>query len=313
MKFLYFQDAHIQGKNSRNRLGNYFIDCLLKFDEIISLAKEHKCEAIIDGGDLYESDKPAYNVLDAIADRLEKANLPMYSLYGNHAMSYAHIENSNNTGLAHLQKRSKYFKYLTDIECNQFIIKGFEYNFGIENEIKEKGLWIPSPIMKECDQFEGWRIGILHALVTPGKFFDNTSYIQCKDIKTNGDLILLAHYHTPFKKEINGTTFLNIGCSGRLNINEAKIEPSVLLIDTDKRSYEIIKLKSAKPTNEIFDLTKYEELKENERNIEDFISLLNSAKFQSCDIANQIELIGKENNVDKEVINYLLEKIGEQV
>ena len=309
MKFIYFQDMHIQGKNSRNRLGNYFIDCLLKFDEIISLAKENKCDAILDGGDLFESDKPAYNVLDEIADRLEKAKLPLYSLYGNHAMSYAHIENSNNTGLAHLQKRSKYFKYLIndfppfpdEMQADGWEIKAIEYNFNVEDKIKKDGIMF--------DEGDYYKIGIVHALVTPGKFFDNTSYIQCKDIKSNGDLILLAHYHTSFKKEINGTTFLNIGCSGRLNINEAKIEPSVLLIDTDKKSYEIIKLKSAKSSNEIFDLTKYEELKQNERNIEDFISLLNSAKFQSCDIANQIELIGKENKVDENVINYLLEKI----
>ncbi len=302
MRFTYFQDFHYQGKNSRNRLGNYSEDLLLKLDEIITIAKENKCEAILDGGDLFESDKPAYKVLDDIADKVEQAKIPVYSLFGNHAMSYGHIENSESTGLAHLQKRSKYFKSLVYWKCgNQYEILGLDYIFGLEDLIKKEGFFF--------EENKKWKIAIIHALVTPGPFFKDVSHVQVKDIQTNADLVLLAHYHKPFKKEINGITFLNIGCLGRDNIDEAEIEPSVLILDTDKRIYEIVKLKSAKPAEKIFDLAKYTELKGKEKDIKEFLDSLKNINFQAMDIGQQIVKIGQEQKVEQNVINYVLENM----
>ena len=310
MKFLYFQDFHIKGKNSRNRLGNYFQDCLTKLDEIINLAQVHDCDAIIDGGDLFESETPSYSVLDAIADRIEKAKIPVYSLFGNHSMAYGHVENSKDTGLSHLQKRSKYFNsfdffvnHNEEMSAEGYAICGIEYEYDIENWIRQNGIKFPKG--------DYWKIAIIHALVTKNKFFDEVSHIQCKDIKTNADLVLLAHYHKPYIEKIGDTTFLNIGCCGRDNIDEAQIEPSVVLLDTDKRSYQVIKLKSAKKANDIFDLTKYEELKANKKDIKEFLNSLKDVNFQSMSVAQQVVKIGKEQNVDKNIVDYLLQKIEE--
>lgn len=310
MKFIYFQDMHFKGKNSRNRLGNYFENLLLKLDEIINLAKMYHCDALIDGGDLFESDKPSYSVLDAVADRIEKAKLPIYSLFGNHSMSYGHIENSSGTGLAHLQKRSKYFTYLNQLEDINFIIKPIEYNFEIEDKLKKDGIIVEAN-EDSINANNEWKIAIVHALVTQKKFFEEVSHVQCKDIKTNADLVLIAHYHKPYIEKIGNTTFLNIGCCGRDNIDEAQIEPSVVLLDTDKRSYQVIKLKSAKKANDIFDLTKYEELKANKKDIKEFLNSLKEVNFQSMSVAQQVVKIGKEQNVDKNIVDYLLQKIEE--
>jgi len=306
MKFLYLQDGHFTLKNSLNRLGDYGQDWLKKWDEILSIAKKNKCEAILDGGDLLESKNASYSVIDEIADRTEKAEIRVYSLLGNHAMESGHLENSQNTALYHLQKRSKYFRYLTQIIDTNYKIQEIEYCFGIEEELKNKGL-IFDKLYK--DRF---KIGIIHALVTPKKFFKNASYVTPEQIKTNADLVLLAHYHHPFEKKIGKTTFLNIGCFGRLNINEAKIQPSVLLLDTDKRSWEVIPLKSAKPAKEIFDLSKYEELKKQEKSIDEFINTLNSTEWVKLDILGQIERFAKENKFGQEVVDYILTKVSKE-
>jgi DNA repair exonuclease SbcCD nuclease subunit len=308
MKYLGFTDFHLSGKNSRNRLGNYFEDLLLKFDEILLLAKTHNCEAIFDFGDLFETDKPSYNVIDEIADRAEKAKIPIYSLYGNHNMTAGHLENSNNTGLSHLFKRSKWFSYLdmygdNDIETkNRFVIKGYDYKYNIEEDIKRDGI-----IIEGSD--ETWKIGIVHALITPSKFFDNVSHIVPEDIQTNANLILCGHYHKPFVKVVGQTTYLNIGCSGRLNIDEANIEPSVVLLDTDTRSYEVIKLKSAKKGSEIFDLSKYDELKANKKDIKDFINSLRNVDLQSMDLTSQIFNIAKQQKLSTNITDYIITKL----
>jgi len=304
MKLLYIQDAHLKGKNSRNRLGNYFDDCLKKIDEVIKIAKDNKCSAILDGGDLFESYNPSYSVLDALADRIDKAKIYVYSLFGNHCMNIGHI---NNTGLSHLQKRSKWFKpldkhfYLDDTNEN-IIIKGFDYYYGIEDDIRNNGLMVDG-------KDTAWKIAITHATITEKKFFEEVSHITPDKIKTDANLVLIAHIHKPYKKIVNNTTFLNIGCLCRDNIDEAKIEPSVLIIDTDKRDYEVIKLKSAKKANEIFDLSKYEELKASKKGIKEFLDSLRDVNFQSLNLGETITKIGKEQRVDKNIIDYLLNKM----
>lgn len=303
MKLMYFQDLHLKGKNSRNRLGNYFEDCLAKIDEIIQIAKEEKCVAILDGGDIFESYNPSYSVLDALADRFEKAKIELYSLYGNHCMNAGHIENSN-TGLAHLQKRSEYFRYLNHpyLNCGiqrGFSIIGYDYYYDMETDLKNNGIQIEG-------NKDTWKIALVHALITPTKFFDNVSHVTPEQIQTNADLVLCSHYHHPFKKVVNNTVFLNIGCVGRNNINESDIEPSVLILDTVKRDYEIIKLTSAKKANKIFDLSKYEELKVNKTNIKDFIDSLKGTNFQSFDIGQQITHLANVNNISQKVVDNIL-------
>ena len=149
-------------------------------------------------------------------------------------------------------------------------------------------------------------------MITPTKFFEKTFYVMPEQIKTNANLVVCGHYHTPFYKKVGNTEFVNIGCIGRLNINEAKIEPSVLLLDTDKRNWKIIKLKSAKPANQIFDLDHYDELKKEEKSIEDFINSLKSVNFQGMELGEQIVKGGKENNVKQTTVDYLLEKLNEK-
>jgi len=145
-KFIHFQDFHIFGKNSIHYISDYFNDCLLMFDEILSLARENKVEAILDGGDLVHSAEPSYRILDEIADRVEKNKIPIYSLFGNHATKYHSIEHSKYTGLAHLFKRSQYFIYFDNPYLKNgiqrgFSIQGVEYSHEVEKDLKDKGFF----------------------------------------------------------------------------------------------------------------------------------------------------------------------------
>lgn len=301
-KFLYFQDGHVKGKNSVNRLGNYFEDWLIKFDELLSIAKENKVEAILDGGDLLDSPEPSYRILDEIADRVEKTGITIYSLFGNHAQRYQSNEHSKYTGLAHLQKRSEYFKYLNDdLGYKKVNIKGIEYSYNIEEELKTDGIIVEG-------NKDVWKIAIVHAFVCPKKF-PYATHVVCDDIKTNADIVLVAHYHSQWEKKVGNTLFKDIGCFGRNSITEANIKPTVLILDTDKRSIEEIKLKSAKKAEEIFDLDKVNELKENDKDLEQFIKSLESTEFQSTNIKDVITEISKEKEIDKNVIDLILQKM----
>jgi len=300
MRFLIFSDAHIGGRNPRSRLDNYYQSCLSKFEEILSLSKD--CDFIISAGDLFDSPIVANTIVDDILDRIDSNKKDFFVIFGNHDLQGYNVEASKATSLAHMIRRSKYVKHLNEIEDSNIYIKGYDCQFSGEEKLKEEGL-IHGKDKKS--------IAITHQFITIKPFHPQVSHIMAKDLKTNYDIVICSHFHSEFDKVINGTRFINLSSIGRTSINEQH-PPQIAIINIDNLEIEKLQLKSAKPANDIFDLTKYEELKENERNIEDFISLLNSAKIQTCDIANQISLIGKENNVDKEVINYLLEKIGKE-
>ncbi len=313
-KFLYMQDYHISGKNSVHYISDYFKDCLTMLDEILQIAKENKADAILDGGDLLHSSEPTYRILDEIADRVEKNKIPLYCLFGNHAERYHSIEHSKYTGLAHLFKRSKYFEYfdkggLGSFSINQdniksgYEIKPIEYSHEIEQEIKDKGIMF--------EKSDTWKIAIVHAFLTPKPFLPQVMHVCVDDIKTNADLVLVAHYHNQWEKIVGDTKYLDIGCVGRRSITEKNVEPSVLLIDTVKRSAEVILLKSAKKGEDVFDLSKVDEKKDFDAGIDDFVKSIESVDFQSSKIEDNVSFIAKEKNVDKKVVDLIFKKIKE--
>lgn len=307
-KFLYFQDSHVKGKNSINRLGNYFEDWLIKFEELLNIAKENDVEAILDGGDLFHNPIVSYGVVDPIADLVEKYKIPIYSLFGNHSALYHNVENSQNTSLGHLFKRSKYFKYLRCIKRKDFNIVGIDYFHGIEEHLKKGGLYFAGDEDK-------WKIAIIHAFITPKPFLPQVSHLVCDDFQTDANLVLVGHYHNEWEKTVpsneflNETKFLDIGCFGRNSISEAKIKPKCVLLDTEKRSYEIIELKTAKKGEEIFDLAKVEEYKTFDKSIQDFVKSLESSEFQKSNIRDTILEIARKQNVNKEITSLILNKM----
>ena len=309
-KFLYFQDGHFTARNPGQRIDNYPESWLIKFQEFLDIGDEHKVDAYLDGGDIFDVPNISNIYLDKIIDMIEEKGKPFYSLYGNHTMLCNNIQTSQGTSLAHTFRRSKLIRYLKNIEGSNFNIQGFEYYHAIEEDIEKNGLNIKT-INDITDLSKNWKIAIVHALVTSKSFFKEVSHVVYKDIKTNANLVLVAHLHEQYEKEINGTTFLDIGNFGRCAISEHKINPSCLLIDTDKRKWEKIELKSAKKGSEIFDLTKVKEMKEFDNNINNFISSLKSTKAQSLDIRGIITNICKENKVEKEVEQLIIDKVGQ--
>lgn len=309
-KYLYFQDGHVSGNNPISRKGDFFADWLVKFDELLSIAKKNKVEAIIDGGDILHSPNPSYKILDEIADRVEKVGIPIYSLFGNHASLYHSLEHSAYTGLAHLQKRSKLFQYLQNInesslKLNPFHIKVIEYSHNIEEELKSNGIIFLADDKKDK---ESWKIGIVHAFVTPKPFLPTVMHVVCDDIKTNANLVLVAHYHAVWEKDVGNTKFLDIGCFGRRSISEHVINPACILLDTEKRTHKIIYLQKAKPGVEVFDLETKEKIVDFENQIDLFIADLKDISVQSMDIKGIIEYVGNENKVERPIIDILIDK-----
>lgn len=300
-KILILNDSHDRGKNSRNRLGDMHSDMMLKLDETIELSK--KCDFVIHLGDIWDSANVSNTVIDDWLDRIEASGKEWYVLPGNHDMIGANWENSKASALSHAIKRCRNVNLLTTLKGGGSYIKGYPYYYNCEEDFKKDGLKTD----KEYDN-DVFKIACTHAFITE-KEFPFATHIKMKDIDTNYDLILCSHFHTVFDKTVNNTRFLNLGAWGRLSITEARHEPRVAIIDTETKEIEIIKLKSAKKGNQIFDLNKIEEIKKADKDLEKFIKSLESTQFQSTNIKDTVLQICKEKNIDESVKDLILNKL----
>jgi len=298
----YFTDNHISGQNSENRIGNYYSDSMAKLEEILQIAKKNDCPFILCGGDLLDSPIISLTICDEIIDLIEKYKIPIYTLVGNHPMINHNYSVSQATTIAHMFRRCKFIKKLETIEDKDYLIQGIDYQKDIETIIKKDGI-------KMVSKDKRWTIVVVHALITPKAFLPVINHIQAKDVDSDYDLVLCGHLHQPFIKVYDDVTYVNPGSIGRTSIDEADIAPSVVLLDTDKRSYKIIKLKSAKPKEEIFDLTKIEQKKEFNSEIELFISSLQTTTFTDLDLVGVAKEICKRSDVDKEVEDEVISRI----
>jgi exonuclease SbcD len=307
-KYIYFQDGHGRGSKPVSRKDDYFESWKLKVREVFEIAKQKKADAIIDGGDLLDIPMVAYSVSDWILDLIEEYGIVIYSMWGNHALIGHHIETSKQTSLYHMFRRSKLLREAKgQIEGKTHVIKFIDYDHNIESKIKEEGIIFNADAK--------WKVAIVHAFITPKPFIETVLHVVAEKIKTNADLVLVAHYHAVWEKQVGKTKFIDIGCLGRCAISEKDIHPSCMCLDfsgkCEQINYEVIPLKFAKEGKDVFDLEAKELIEGNERELELFVNSLRDFKNQNLDLRGAIEYIGKEQNVERKVIDRILEMLKE--
>ena len=120
----------------------------------------------------------------------------------------------------------------------------------------------------------------------------------------------MSYFHPTIEQK--GVKFINTGCIGRTGIDEAEIEPTMAIFDSKTLKLDLIALKTAKPGKEIFDLAKAAEIKKFDHEIDKFIASLDSTKIQELDLLGVVEYLAKENNLEQEVKDEIIKRIGEK-
>jgi len=307
MKFLYLYCSHIKGTNPGNRRGNYFNDIKEKFAEIIRIGKEKDVDVIYHGGDFGDAPMMSLGLVDSIVDMIEHGGITWDIIRGNHDEIGHNPNLSGESILDHIFRRSKMIRHLEIVQDRNVYIQGFDYYHGIEKDIKEKGLQSANGATGQK------KIAIIHAFITPDKWLPHVLHIPVAELKSDFDLVLVAHNHVEWGiKKIDKTTFVSIGSLSRLTVAKSDTErmPNVLYVDTDVPTLQVIPLECAKPAVEIFDLDKIKSGKEFEASIENFISSLENVKFQGLNLRANIEEIGRQMGYDDEVIKEVVDRMG---
>lgn len=191
MKIGIIADVHIRGKSPINRTDDFYQSIMTKFKEALSIFKKKECDIILDAGDLLHSPIVSLTICDDIIDAVDNNGIDYFTLFGNHPMLNAHIENSKATTLAHMFRRSTYLNYLGHmdfIEKDETVfVQGKEYYHGMEEDIKKDGLY------HKCQNDTS--IVVVHAMITEKKLMDKILHIPYKDLKTNYDYVIVGHNH----------------------------------------------------------------------------------------------------------------------
>lgn len=343
MKILVIGDLHERVTSPENRIDNFQETLKNKVNEIINLARTNKVSAILHTGDFWDSPNPPLDFATEVvkqwtnidlADVFKKIannenideiincfnnHIPIIGVVGNHELFGNNIATLNKTiagflgqmGIMHyVTKDNPYFIQDNNIKV---AITGTNYHLDIDTEEH-----IDDYIVNE--KLGDYHIHIVHGMLSNrnlGKMIKHTTIDQIKD--TKADITISGHDHIGFPTvEYNGKYFVNPGAVVRLsnNLKEINRHPKVLIIDISQQNGIKIEehyLKTAKKGDLVLSRKKIEEKQSKEEKIEEFkksIRLLGQRK--SYDIVDIIREISQEKNIDKNIIEEIINDISKK-
>lgn len=303
MKFLVFSDVHFANKAPIHRVDeNYSQTLLNKLEEVYKLAEENNCEHVLFLGDLYDSHRIySYDLINEIIKIINKSGLITYQLIGQHDLVGYNKDTYLTSALCFTERYCKNLKTISEpIRLSDMIIKPCHSYDDFDTIIKEK---------TDTTYFN---ILLAHKLITEKKTVYQT-YIIPEFCPCGYDLIMFGDLHTGMERvEYMNTTVWSPGALVRKNINECDRQIKVGVVEVKNKKVDIkeILLKSAKPSEEVFQVRHIEQVRKNTQNVnnERFINKILEIERESLDIYDLLEKVAKERGLKKEVINFILSK-----
>jgi len=284
-KFIYFTDSHFDDKKPRFRSDESYLEtCISKFKQVVAKAREYNCP-IICGGDLFNSPSPRDEVVNSILDVLN--GIEFYTLAGNHGCIGRNTSNASTICRLGTVSRISTFHLVNNktlLNIGNTLVGFVDYCIPLK---KKQFLFDKTP-----------DIIITHNYWIP-KFIDDKSSESrnITDIPTlKTKLVLLGHYHQPFKALNKGTVYYNPGSLLRQDCSRENTEriPKFILVDNCViKEFELICQKIP------FFVADKEDKDEWDMQVKRFISTMNSMKIElGMSLQDRIKLLlsKKANN-----------------
>jgi len=256
MRLLFVTDTHLRGVAPRNRTDDFVATLKAKLGEVVSLAAEHRVFAVLHGGDLFDVPVPGLGVVGEFASILRQIEAPLFIVPGNHDLHGQNPETLMRTLLGFLGRwgvvrlLDKSPVYLDDGNV-RVQLTGAPYHFAIDDG---GGDYIVKK--QNCDV----AIHVCHGALLDRSFGPMVKYTLIDDIaaRTQADYTLCGHYHLGYQGVCrDGRWFLNPGALVRLSASPGELSrwPAVVLIRLEGTGarHETIRLKSARPGDEVLD------------------------------------------------------------
>ena len=302
MKLLLTSDWHIRNTTPENRKDLFFATQVSKIQQIFTIFKERNCQYIFQAGDLFDTPRPSFDLLETYISLFNKYNINnknFLAVAGQHDLRFRTEERT-------AFKLMRFLGFIQKVDTEITLSEDIHlYGASWGDEI---------PTITDGDKFN---ILLIHkTIVDKPLWFGHEGFLQSdKLFKSNPyDVILAGDNHTPVFYKHKNQTIVGCGCIVRKTIAEADLKPHVYILDINndlEYSLEKIYLQF-EPADKVFKPEALErtDKKENQK-LQKFIeSIKNNEIGQSLDFRKNLELTMKstEDSV-KTIITKAFEEI----
>lgn len=283
-KFMFIGDVHWRSKNPINRSGSYMEDMKLKWQSIFNIAKAEEVSYILCTGDVFDNPTMALSTIVAAYETFKSSPCEIVVVPGNHDIFGYNLESweSSSLYLLHLLLPgvlNVVYNPKEGLDLNRIFATGQGYTNYLDED-GETG-YTPLDSAKNQRPLDPIKVHIVHSMLMDHEVPFKHTVIN--DVVTTADIILSGHDHVGYgvKHRADGVTFVNPGSIMRSSISEAGREPKVVLFDTDTfkqnkvDAFKVIKLPCVK---DVFNVERYEELKNEKEALIDFSTLLHELR-----------------------------------
>lgn len=309
MKFIYFTDPHLKGRNPARRLDDYPSEVLMFFEEARMIATQEKATAVLIGGDIFDTPKISQRLYNKLSRIMKKFPCPIVAVPGNHDIFGENPDSLEDTMLGSLEASQVLTLVADDRPSMEFTgdgitlsIHGKEYKEGRdEGDLHDDFTVLPNN--------SDWNFLLTHCMLLDKPFHPDVNYTLIKDAATvaNVDVVFGAHYHPGWGIiEENDVTFIHPGGTARLEGTKTeatrKIQYAFIDVDDEGIFHELREFKTARNGADILDVTSTAQAKAHRNALDMFRKTVDDAiKFESHDphdILNDLatELI-KQNQI----------------
>lgn len=306
MKFGFYTDVHLMGSTPPRRKDDFPVVILQKIDEVYESCQSENVEFMLFGGDLFDKHRVySYEVLIGFLGILWKYKIKTYFVVGQHDLYGYNKDSYTKSALNFVTKCSRdYFVPISNkVELGDCEV----YSCHVYNDFEEK--------VKSAETNDKFKILIAHKLLNDQvEMFDT---VLTKNVEKNDfNLILSGDLHKGYAfHESKGTSYYNPGSLARLKYNDHNknrdVKFGVFTVEKSKGEYEInLKehfVKSAKPIGETFVEDEYvvEIEREVDLDVDKFVEEFEKFEKESINVFQLIDLVGKAEKVDSELLEYI--------
>lgn len=313
--FIFRTDVHAADRGPESWKADYPAEIWSSLEQIGELAREHKCQAVLDGGDFFHLKAPTRNshgLMVKVAEIHAAYPCPTYSIEGNHDIVYNNLESIERQPLGVLFA-SGVFRNLREevFEDGPLRVRVVGMPYKVDRSLKE---------LRAIKKQEGDEalIAVVHALAGENPpdhvedFFGEPVFRYDRLIAKGGpECWCFGHWHKDQGiVEVKGRQFVNQGAvsRGALVRENLEREPKVALIEVTEEGVKVtpIPLKVA-PATEVFDLEKKERREREGAIIEQFAAKLQASGEidPSADIEQTVRTMAFDAAIRDLALEYL--------
>lgn len=314
ISFITRTDVHLSDKPPESRSDDYMETLLGKLRQIGEIARERKVNAVLDNGDFFHNKAASRNshlLVRRVADLHRSYPCPVYENPGNHDFPYGNVDYVSRQPLGVLFSTGIFERML-------------DHRFEDDDGLVVRVIGLPYKMEFSVFDFDIERgdedvlVVCAHTYASPTgtEAFGREKFLSYQDLaECTPDVFLFGHYHIDQGiQEVLGKKFINVGAISRgslTNDNLSRIPKcGYIRIEKDAEGEvsiftEAIELE-VKPASEVFDLEKHERIKQERKDIDEFIQTLSrSASVNEED--NILKAVEGLEDFDHDVKNRALQ------